>query len=318
MATKSLLRGQTGGLSTREKSNGISKFKTNCQQWYQSRGRNRMGRTSGFVRRLHNTQTRNLQGFKRNMELANLLRDWGNGGEINEKRVRKPTCYRCNDKGHFAWDCPLKGDRLSEKQYVQDKVDPFSKPGDQSDRTVDPLQPYIQTHVERTIIKGDYLVERTNTDSWNSIWYVSSKISKHMTPSKDIFVKIKKCFSINNEEHLLNPLVIHGVGEINLTTNVNIYAIPYVSYVPEININVLSMKQLILQGFEIEVGDSKCKITHMCDDRKNDGDVRNKSVERDSRILGENNPELKKKHTSMKQVPARSMINSKSTGNRYL
>jgi len=184
----------------------------------------------------------------------------------------------------------LKGDRLSEKQYVQDKVDPVSKPGDQSDRTFDPLQPYIQTHVERTIINGDYLVEGTNTGSWNSIWYVNSKISKHMTPSKDIFVKIKKCFSINNEEHLLNPLVIHGVGEINLTTDVNIYAIPYVSYVPEININVLSMKQLILQGFEIEVGDSKCKMTHMCDDRKNDGDVRNKSVERDSRILGENNP----------------------------
>ena len=117
------------------------------------------------------------------------------------------------------------------------------------------------------------MVEGTNTGSWNSIWYVSSKISKHMTPSKDIFVKIKKCFSINNEEHLLNPLVIHGVGEINLTTDVNIYAIPYVSYVPEININVLSMKQLILQGFEIEVGDSKCKITHTCDDQKNDGDV---------------------------------------------
>ena len=77
MAANRLLRGQSSGLSTQEKSNRISKFKTNSQQWYQSQGRNQMGRTSGFVRRLHNTQTRNLQGFRRNMELANLLRDWG-------------------------------------------------------------------------------------------------------------------------------------------------------------------------------------------------------------------------------------------------
>lgn len=255
-----------------------------------------MGRTSGVVRMLHVTRCRNLQGPRRSRELASLLRDWNNGGEINEKRDRKPTCYRCHDKGHFAWGCPRKGIHLSEKKIVQDKIEPVSKPDDQSDRTFDPLQPYTQTHVERTLINGDYLVEGTNTGSWNSIWYVNSKISKHMTPSKDIFVKFKKCFSINCEEHLLNPLYTHGVGEINLTTDVNIYGVPYVSYVPEININVLSMKQLILQGFEIEVNGSKCKITHMCDDRKDVRDVQNKTVERDIRILAENHPELKKTH----------------------
>ena len=179
------------------------------------------------------------------MELANLFRDWGNGGEINEKRLRKPTCHRCTEKGHFAWDCPKIGDRLHVRQSIQDKLDPASKFGDQSDRSFGPLQPYLQTHVERTIINGDYLVEGTDNGSWNNIWYFNSTIPKHLTPSKDIFVKIKNHFFMDNEEYYPTPLLVHGIGEIKLTRRQRTFVVPYVSYTPQININVLSLKQLV-------------------------------------------------------------------------
>ena len=93
-----------------------------------------------------------------------------------------------------------------------------------------PLQPYHQTHTERVIINGDYLVEGTNARSWNSVWYVNLKISKHVTPSKEIFVKFKNCSFINDEEHHLNPILTHGVREIELTTDERTYVVPYVMY----------------------------------------------------------------------------------------
>ena len=90
------------------------------------------------------------------------------------------------------------------------------------------------------------MVEGTNTGSWNSVWYVNTKISKHMSPTKEIFDKFKKCFFINDEERHFDPIHVHGVGEISLETNERTYVIPFSSFVPEININVLSLRQLIL------------------------------------------------------------------------
>lgn len=49
------------------------------------------------------------------------------------------------------------------------------------------------------------------------------------------------------------------------------FAIPYVAYAPNININVLSLNQLILQGFEVNLKDTTCTITHMCVSRHNEG-----------------------------------------------
>ncbi|GKC70806.1 hypothetical protein Tco_1116689, partial [Tanacetum coccineum] len=124
----------------------------------------------------------------------------------------------------------------------------------------EPLKPFHQTHVERVVINGDYIIEGTDKGSWNSVWYVNSKISKHMTPSKDLFVKFKESFVINNEEHHDGWIPTHGIGEIELTTNERIFAVHYISYALGININVLSLKQLILQGFEVEVKDSECTL----------------------------------------------------------
>ena len=43
-------------------------------------------------------------------------------------------------------------------------------------RASSPLMPYQQIHTERIIINGDYLVEGTDTGSWNVIWYVNTKL----------------------------------------------------------------------------------------------------------------------------------------------
>ena len=110
----------------------------------------------------------------------------------------------------------------------------------------------------------------------NTIWYVNTKISKHTTSNRDLFVRFKGRFFINNEDQFLDSIPIHGVGEIELATNERIFSVPYVSYTPQININVLSLKQLILQGFKVEIKESKCVITHMCVDQddQNETDLR--------------------------------------------
>ena len=57
-----------------------------------------------------------------------------------------------------------------------------------------PLQPYHQTFVDRIIVNGDYSVEGTDNGTWNKIWYVNTKISKHMTPNRDLMVIFKGRF----------------------------------------------------------------------------------------------------------------------------
>ena len=168
------------------------------QQWYQSPRSDRWegiarqgnqksvrkGRNNGAVRKLH--QMRKVQCFKRNFELANLLRNWNIGGEITEKRNRKATCYRCKERGHFAWNCP--------KRVYRNTQEENSNLYNEFVRGITPSQPYHQTYVERIIINGDYLVEGTDKETWNKIWYVNTKISKHMTPNRDLMVIFKGGF----------------------------------------------------------------------------------------------------------------------------
>ncbi|GKD09847.1 ARID DNA-binding domain-containing protein [Tanacetum coccineum] len=155
-------------------------------------------------------------------------------------------------------------------------------------------EPYTQVYQERIMISGDYLVLGTE----NRFWYVNSTISKHMSPSKHLLYKMKECFFV--EEHKSNLLYTHGIGGIKLTTEDTSYTIPYVSYVPEININVLSMKQLILQGFGVEIIGDKCNITHMFDPINGKKDNKTQSERMEDGLNGQDQIEVNEKMMSLK------------------
>ncbi|GJY23447.1 ARID DNA-binding domain-containing protein [Tanacetum coccineum] len=119
-----------------------------------------------------------------------------------------------------------------------------------------------------------------------------------MSPTRYLFHETKECFFL--EEHKSNLLYTHGIGGIELTTKDTNYTIPYVSYVPEININVLSMKQLILQGFEVEIMGDKCNITHMFDPINGIKDSKTQSERMEDGLNGQDHIEVNEKMMPLK------------------
>ncbi|GJZ03524.1 hypothetical protein Tco_0536799 [Tanacetum coccineum] len=176
-----------------------------------------------------------------------------------------------------------------DKEYVNHKP---------TIETLKPREPYTQVYRERIKIYEDYLVLGTENGCWNEFWYVNPTISKHMSLTTYLFHKTKECFFV--EEHKSNLLYTHGIGCIELTTKDTNYTIPYVSYVPEININVLSMKQLIFQGFEVEIFGDKCNITHLFDPINGKNDKKSQGERKEDGLNGQDQIEVNGKMVSLK------------------
>ncbi|GJR62499.1 ARID DNA-binding domain-containing protein [Tanacetum coccineum] len=218
---------------------------------------------SWIKRKLNNIRLKRLHDINNKIEILESQQENQNKEELKAKRLKKVRCYKCKEKGHFVNNCPVwkkKGKAKIVEEEDKESVAENHKP---TIGKLKPREPYTQVYRERIMISGDYLVLGTENRFWDDFWYVNSTISKHMSPSKHLLYKMKECFFV--EEHKSNLLYTHGIGGIELTTEDTSYMIPYVSYVPEININILSMKQLILQGFEVEIISKKCNITHMFD-----------------------------------------------------
>ena len=98
------------------------------QQWYQSQRRLDRKRVQEQARKksmrilqqIRETQVR----FHGNVKATKPRRNLTNSGEKDDGRIKKPTCYRCSLKGHFAWDCPRKPSR----SFNNDRLFKIMKP----------------------------------------------------------------------------------------------------------------------------------------------------------------------------------------------
>ncbi|GJX29709.1 zinc finger, CCHC-type containing protein [Tanacetum coccineum] len=263
------------------------------QQWHQSQ-RNHQGDEGSWInRKLNNIRLKKLHDINK-IGILELKLENRNKEELKAKRLKKVRCYKCKEKGHFVNNCPVwkkKGKAKIVEEEDKESVAENHKP---TIGKLKPREPYTQVYQERIMISRDYLVLGTENSFWDDFWYVNSTISKHMSPSKHLLYKIKECFFV--KEHKFNLLYTHGIGGIKLTTEDTSYTIPYISYVPEININVLSMKQLILQGFEVEIISDKCNITHKFDPINGKKDNKSQSERMEDGLNGQDQIEISYKH----------------------
>ncbi|GJT03274.1 ARID DNA-binding domain-containing protein [Tanacetum coccineum] len=253
---------------------------------------------SWIKRKLNNIRLKRLHDINNKIEILESQQENRNKEELKAKRLKKVRCYKCKEKGHFVNNCPIwkkKGKAKIVEEEDKESVTENHKP---TIGKLKPREPYTQVYRERIMISGDYLVLGTENSFWDDFWYVNSTISKHMSPSKHLLYKMKECFFV--EEHKSNLLYTHGIGGIELTTEDTSYTIPYVSYVPEININVLSMKQLILQGFEVEIIGDKCNITHMFDPINGRKNKKSQSERMEDGLNGQDQIEVNGKMVSLK------------------
>nr|GEV90285.1 hypothetical protein [Tanacetum cinerariifolium] len=78
------------------------------------------------------------------------------------RRIPRKRCFVCRNKGHTRQNYP-------SKQVANDPMDKSLMANDQVKMDAD----YVQLHYDTIGLKGDFLVEGTDKENWNKIWYVN-------------------------------------------------------------------------------------------------------------------------------------------------
>ena len=105
----------------------------------------------------------------------------------------------------------------------------------------------------------DSMVMGTDSSDPDCIWYVSKDSPKHLASSKKVFVNYKHLEGMDSQ----TDSNIIGIGEGLVCANNCNFIIPYVSYAPDLGVNVLSVSQLEMQGLVVEYLEDRCMIKKM-------------------------------------------------------
>ena len=120
---------------------------------------------------------------------------------------------------------------------------------------------------ESVTVIGEYMVEDTNAQDWNDIWYVSKTYKFHMCPRRKMFNDVKYKFKMmGKEENERKFIFSYGVGDVTIKMKHGDLNIGHIQYTPEVSLNVLSLELLETQGFSVKIKDGVCKIYYMYDE----------------------------------------------------
>ncbi|GKA38623.1 ARID DNA-binding domain-containing protein [Tanacetum coccineum] len=176
------------------------------------------------------------------------------------RKNKRARCYICKKRGHVFWKCPNKKNSTTPRTPIVEN------------KTREPIvveDEEVFKYPEDVHVKTNYMVEGTNFSNWNNIWYVSNAYKKHMCPTKSLFKRLKNRFRMEGTEESEKKIIFsHGIEEAVVETNENEIVIPCVLYTPEVTLNVLSLDQLLAQGFVITYGHNKCRISYMFGEEK--------------------------------------------------
>ena len=175
--------------------------------------------------------------------------------KMKSKREKRSKCYICKEKGHSFW--------ASENRKRIAAVE--SK---QHDLTSQILQEEVK-YPETVHVIGDFMIEGSQHNSWNEIWYVSSHYKFHLCPRRNLFKRIKYSFKMIGKEETERKFIFsYGLGSVVINTDEGEMVIPNVQYTPEVSLNILSYDLLEEQGYLVNVDNTKCTIRHMYEEEK--------------------------------------------------
>ncbi|KAJ0698014.1 putative transcription factor interactor and regulator CCHC(Zn) family [Helianthus annuus] len=163
--------------------------------------------------------------------------------EKKERRWLQRRCYYCNKPGHQISSCKTK----------------------ESDEATQPLQLAINTGIQQQQQEGEehqeeFIVTGTDDGLWSEIWYVSKTFKRHFSGNLDMFKLFKSMFGVETQTGENNFYFIKGIGVVEVMTGSERIRIQSVFYTPDINRNVLSLDQLVTQGYTVKFTGDKCKI----------------------------------------------------------
>ncbi|KAJ0694559.1 putative transcription factor & chromatin remodeling ARID family [Helianthus annuus] len=107
------------------------------------------------------------------------------------------------------------------------------------------------------------IVTGTEGGLWGDIWYVCTVFNHHFAGNLNVFKRIKHMVGVETKTGEDNFLFIRGVGAVEVKSGNESLRIQSVFYTPELDRNVLSMDQLVLQGCTVKINGERCKIYPM-------------------------------------------------------
>ncbi|GJY04129.1 ARID DNA-binding domain-containing protein [Tanacetum coccineum] len=180
-------------------------------------------------------------------------------GSVNTTKEKRARCYICRKRGHVFWKCPNKKNSTTLKAPTIDN---------QSKEPTMVRNEEILKYPKKVYVKTDYMIEGTDFSNWDNIWYISSAYKKHMSPIKSLFKRLKNILKVEGTQHERKIIFSHGIGEAIVETSEKKIVIPCMLYTPKITLNVLSLDQLMAQGFVVTYGHNKCQISYMFEEDK--------------------------------------------------
>ncbi|KAJ0913745.1 putative transcription factor & chromatin remodeling ARID family [Helianthus annuus] len=106
----------------------------------------------------------------------------------------------------------------------------------------------------------EFIVNGTEGGLWSEIWYVNTSFKHHFAGNLDVFKRIKNMFGVETNTGENHFFFIRGIGAVDVVSGNEKFRIQSVYYTHELDRNVLSLDQLVIQGFTVQFNSEKCKI----------------------------------------------------------
>ena len=153
----------------------------------------------------------------------------------------KPKCDKCHRFGHLSKDCRSCNVQQANQMNFQKQNE--------------------ETHTT-------FFAYQSTMHQKNKRWLLDSGCSNHMSPEKEIFCNIDS--SINTPVKLGNGQLVEskGMGSISIQTEHGTSQIQNVLLVPSLHENLLSLGQLLENGYKLEFDKNMCNIYDKKDKKK--------------------------------------------------
>ncbi|KAJ0794603.1 putative transcription factor interactor and regulator CCHC(Zn) family [Helianthus annuus] len=161
-------------------------------------------------------------------------------GKVIQKR-----CYYCKQPGHQIAFCREK-ERDEATLLIRQVIDTGT-----------------QVQEEDNVRDSEFIISGTDGGRWSEIWYVSTKLKRHFSGNLDSFKRIKNIYGVETNTGENQFLFIRGIGVVDVVSGSEKLRIQSVYYTPELDRNILSLDQLIIQGITVKFNGERCKLFPM-------------------------------------------------------
>jgi hypothetical protein len=173
------------------------------------------------------------------------------------KKFKKPfngTCHYCQERGHFARDCPKRKAKMNTEQRNTQRK------GKESARCAEKeKKDGVADH------DGDEALHTSDVEN-KSGWIVDSGATQHMTFERDHltdYVEFKQPCKVNLGDN--RTILAYGKGNYNLVADLdgctqNI-SLKEVLYLPDLGKNLLSVRAMVKLGALVTFESDVCKVT---------------------------------------------------------